>query len=568
MNAPLQDALQRYKSGDFHGLLRRHQPAAGRKDCPQVLLVLVAQSYLRVGNEQKAAEHYRLAGEARGDNHLNYLLIAGNLYIRLSLLEEAYAIASRLVEMAPADPQALEFHHRTLQETCLFAEIGRAEMRLRGWLEQGGPRFLKADSPFCNISWCDDEAINARVVSSAVARPVDAEMRRMRHARPHRWGEKLRIGYLSDDYYDTHATMHLFQGVMMRHDPKRFNVTYFCFTSAANIARDQGMRKNYPNLVQIGHMSDQAAAEFIRSREIDILVDLKGHTQGSRPNLVNLGLAPVQAAYLGFPGSANGVDCDYIIGDHIVTSDSSKPHYHEKFCRLPESYQANDDIFRPRPAPLGRAELGLPDNRIVLGFFNATRKITPHTFRLIVEILKGSADTVLWILFFNRFAERNFIAAAAREGIDPARIISAPKALYEHHLARLPAVDIALDSFPYNGHTTTSDLLWAGVPVPTYRGRHFASRVSESLLTALDVSELVADDADGYIALVRELVTNEAKRQAIRRKIAANRVTAPLFDTGRFTRHLERAFEMMAERARHGLPPDHIDVPALPNDTQ
>jgi predicted O-linked N-acetylglucosamine transferase (SPINDLY family) len=568
MTAPLQDALQRYKSGDFHGLLRRHAAAAAQSGCPQVLLVLVAQSHLRTGHELKAAEHYRLAGEARGENHLNYLLIAGNLFIRLSRLEEAHSIARQVIAMAPADPRALEFHHRTVQETCLFEEIEQTETRLRARLEQGDARYLGADNPFCNISWCDDEAINACLVSSAVARPVNAEMRRARHARPHKWSDRLRIGYLSDDYYDTHATMHLFQGVMMSHDVKRFDITHFCFTGAANVARDQGMRSKYPNLVQIGHMGDEAAAEFIRSREIDILVDLKGHTQGSRPNLVNLGLAPVQAAYLGFPGSANGVDCDYVIGDRIVTPDSSKPHYHEKFCRLPESYQANDNVFRPRPAPLSRAELGLPEDRVILGFFNATRKITPHTFRLIVEILKGSAGTVLWILFFNRFAEKNFIAAAVRQGIDPARIISAPKALYTNHLARLPAVDVALDSFPYNGHTTTSDLLWAGVPVPTCRGRHFASRVSESLLAALGVSELVADDADGYIALVRELVSNKAMREAIRAKIVAQRSTAPLFDTGRFTRHLERAFEMMAERARRGLPPDHIDVPVLPGDTQ
>jgi predicted O-linked N-acetylglucosamine transferase (SPINDLY family) len=568
MNAPLQDALQRYRSGDFHGLLRRHQPSAGREDCPQVLLVLLAQSYLKTGNERKAAEHFRLAGEGHGENHLNYLLIAGNLFLRLSLLEEAHSIASKVIAMAPKNAQALEFHHRALMETCLFEEIEQTEMQLRKRLQDDDPVSLGTDGPFCNISWCDDEAINAHVVSSAVAQPVDAEMRRIRHARPHRWGEKLRIGYLSDDYYDTHATMHLFQGVMTSHDAERFDITHFCFTSPGNIDRDQGMRGKYPNLVRIGQTGDEAAAEFIRSREIDILVDLKGHTQGSRPNLVNLGLAPVQAAYLGFPGSANGIDCDYVIGDRIVTPDSSKPHYHEKFCRLPESYQANDNIFRPHPAPLSRAALGLPGDRIVLGFFNATRKITPHTFRLIVEILKASAETVLWILFFNRFAEKNFLAAAAREGIDPARVISAPKALYEHHLARLPAVDVALDSFPYNGHTTTSDLLWAGVPVPTYRGRHFASRVSESLLDALGVSELVAGNPEGYIALVRELVTDGTMRAAVRARIAANRNTAPLFDTRRFTRHLERAFEMMADRARRGLPPDHIDVPALPNDAQ
>jgi predicted O-linked N-acetylglucosamine transferase (SPINDLY family) len=563
MTALLQDALQKYRSGDFHGLLKRHGGAVSEKDCPQILLVLLAQSHLRTGNELKAAEHYRRAGEAKGENHLSYLLISSNLFNRLSATEEAYAVARHALKLAPRDPQALELYHRVLLESCLFDEVGRAHARLLDGLKRRDPIALQANSPFDNISWCQDEAINACLVPAALTHPVTPEMQARRHARPHQWAEKLRIGYLSDDYYDTHATMHLFQGVMLSHDAASFEVTHFCFTSPGNIARDQGMRTLYRGLVPIGHLSDDAAADLIRSRNIDILVDLKGHTNGSRPNLVNLGLAPVQTAYLGFPGSGNGVDCDYILSDRIVTPDASKPNYHEKFCRLPESYQANDNLYRPRPAPLSRTALGLPEDRVVLGFFNATRKLTPETYRLIVEILKSTEKTVLWILFFNRFAEKNFLASVVREGIDPGRVISAPKAHYADHLARLPAVDIALDSFPYNGHTTTSDLLWAGVPVVTCRGAHFASRVSQSLLTALGLPELVADDADGYIALVRSLAADPERRQALRRKIATNRETMPLFDTARFTRHLERAFEMMADRARRGLPPDHIDVPPL-----
>lgn len=564
MTVPLQDALQKYKSGDFRGLIQRHGASAAKADCPQILLVLIAQSHLRTGDELQAAEHYRLAGRASGDNHLNYLLISGSFYIRHSRLEEAYEIARHVMALAPGDPRALEFYHRTLAECCLFEESALAQRRLLSGLTRHDPLYLGADNPLCNISWCADEAINARLLPPAVSQPVTAEMQAARRARPHRWAEKLRIGYLSEDYYDTHATMYLFRGVMQRHDAARFDITHFCFTSAANIAKDRGMRRQYRDIVKIGHLSDEQAAELIRGRSIDILVDLKGHTQGSRPNLVNLGPAPLQVAYLGYPGSANGVDCDYILSDRIVTPDTSIPHYHEKFCRLPETYQCNDNIHRPRPAPISRKQLGLPEDKVVLGFFNATRKLTPETFRLLAEILKTTENTVLWILFFNRFAERSFRAAMAAESVDPARIVTAPKAHYEDHLARLPAVDIALDSFPYNGHTTTSDLLWAGVPVVTYKGTHFASRVSESLLGALGLSELVADGPQGYIGMVRALAADAESRRAIRAKIEARRDSAPLFDTDRFTRHLERAFEMMADRARAGLPPDHLDVPPLP----
>jgi predicted O-linked N-acetylglucosamine transferase (SPINDLY family) len=563
MNVPLQDALQKYKAGDFHGLLKRHAATGERGDCPQILHVLLAQSHLKTGNDLKAAHQYRRAGEASGDNQLNYLLIAGSLFIRNSDLGQAYAVAQLALKRGPRDAKALEFHHRVLLESCLFAETEKAQAALLDGLARRDPLSLRSDHPFGNVSWCADEAINAAIEPTLVARPVTDEMRAARHARPHTWSDRLRIGYLSDDYYDTHATMHLLKGVILSHDAQRFEVTHFCFTSPANIARDSGFRKQIPNLVPIGHLDDTDAAALIRSRGIDILVDLKGHTQGSRPDLVNLGPAPLQVAWLGFPGSGNGIDCDYVISDRIVTPDASSPHYHEKFCRLPDTYQCNDNLLRPKPEPISRASLGLPEDKVVLGFFNATRKLTPQTFRLIVDGLKASDDAVLWILFFNSFAETNFRAAITAAGIDPNRVITAPKALYPQHLARLPAIDIALDSFPYNGHTTTSDLLWAGVPVVTFRGTHFASRVSESLLAALGLSELVADDAAGYVVLVGALAADPARRQALRETIAANRTEKPLFDTRRFTRHLERAFEMIAERARKGLPPDHIDVPPI-----
>lgn len=564
MTALLQQALQQYRSGDFQGLLRRHAPMAARRDCPQIMLVLLAQSHLKTGDELKAAEHYRLAGLAKGENHASYLKISGSLFRNLSLVEEAYDAARRAMALAPDDPHIQAFYHATLLETCLFEEIDAALTRLQTRLDAQDPDACRADSPFSNITWCGDEADNARIVPPTVAHPVTATMRGARHGRPHLWSDRLRIGYLSDDYYDTHATMHLFKGVMDAHDADRFDVTYFCYTKPANVARDRGTRRRHANLVEIGHLGDQDAASLIRSHGVDIAVDLKGHTNGARSNLVNLGLAPVQVAWLGYPGSGNGIDCDYVISDRIVTPDSAIPHYHEKLCRLPETYQPNDDRGRPRPAPVGRAALGLPEDRIVLGFFNATRKLTPQTFASIVAVLDALPDAVLWILFFNRFAEGNFRAAITARGIDPARVITAPKALYTDHIARLGAVDIGLDSFPYNGHTTTSDLLWAGVPVATCRGTHFASRVSESLLTALGVPELVAEDTDSYVGLVRTLATDREKRLAVRAGIDANRMTRPLFDTQRFTRHLERAYEAMAARARNGLPSELIDIAPLP----
>jgi predicted O-linked N-acetylglucosamine transferase (SPINDLY family) len=565
MTHPLESALRQYKAGDYQGIVRDHGPTAENNPgtADQNLLVIIAQSLMKIGAPMQAAHHFRRAADAAGQNHLNYLLIAGNLFLKHGAVGEGYEAAKRARAMVPTDSQALELYYRALRQTCLFDEIESENAKLLEQLKRSDKLATSVDNPFSNISWCADEAINASLVPKAIEKPVTPAMQAARRARPHRWGDKLRIGYLSNDYYDSHATMLLFQGVMLSHDSSRFEATYFCFSEAQQIKSDGGNRAHYPNLVPVGHLNDADAAALIRSRGIDILVDLKGHTNGCRPNLINLGLAPVQAAYLGYPGSGNGIDCDYVISDRIVTPDASIPQYHEKLCRLPDSYQANDNIFRALPQAKTRAELGLPEDKIVFGFFNATRKITPQTFRLTVEILRRVENSVLWILFFNNFARDNFLAAIEREGIDPARIVLAPKASYVDHIARLQAADIGLDSFPYNGHTTTSDALWAGVPVVTARGTHFASRVSESLLAALQVPELVAETHEDYVTLAASLAAKRQERLALREKIAAKRTTAPLFDTTRFTRHLERAYEMMADRARRGLEPDHFDVPAL-----
>ena len=330
------------------------------------------------------------------------------------------------------------------------------------------------------------------------------------------------------------------------------------------IATDKGMRKKYKNIVPIGHLSDDNAAKLIRKQGIDILVDLKGHTKGTRVDLINGGAAPIQVAFLGYPGSGTGIDCDYVISDPIVTPDSSIPHYHEKLCRLPECYQPNDDTHRALPPAMSRREAGLPETGVVFASFNAARKITPATARLWIKILGAVEDSVLWMMCDDIFAQENFLQYAGDRGIDRGRILFAGSVAYDQHVARLQAADIGLDTFPYNGHTTTSDKLWAGLPVVTMRGSHFASRVSESLLTALGLPELIAEDANGYVDLCVKLAREPQALRAIREKLVQNRFSAQLFDTERFARHLETAYEMMVKRARDGLDPDHLDVPALP----
>ena len=563
MSQILSSALQSYKSGKYKKTLELLAPILHQTSVSPEILLLAAQCHSKAGQYGDAAGFYeRAARHKHGAEAILLQTLTARMRILAQDLEGALPSARAAARSGVFNADAEQTWRRILRFTLSLPEIEHEQAAFLARLAANDPVFLSIEDPLDHISWCEDEAINARItINPATAFTEDS--RRARRGRPHAWNEKLRIGYLSNDYSDQHATMMLFQGVILAHDREKYDVYHFCHTPAGVVSTDKGKRKLYPNIVPIS-TEDDAAEKCIRKYNLDILIDLKGHTKDTRIALINRGLAPVQVAYLGFPGSGVGIDCDYVISDPVVTPDGSRPFYHEKLCRLPECYQSNDNRFRALPAAASRETLGLPEDRFVFASFNAIRKVTPETARLWAQALKAVPGSLLWMMCEGELARRNFTGFMEALGITPDRLLFTESVDHVTHIARLQAADLGLDTFPYNGHTTTSDKLWAGLPVVTKRGGNFASRVSESLLNALGVPELVAADADGFVALCRDLASDRQRLAGLRRKIAANRFTQPLFDTERFTRHLERAYEMMAERGRAGLAPDHIDVPPLP----
>jgi predicted O-linked N-acetylglucosamine transferase (SPINDLY family) len=264
--------------------------------------------------------------------------------------------------------------------------------------------------------------------------------------------------------------------------------------------------------------------------------------------------------YLGYPGTTGSGHIDYLIADRTVVPEACQPHYSEKMVYLPHCFQVNDRKRRIASKVCSREELGLPATGIVFCCLNNSYKITPDVFDGWIHILKRVDGSVLWLLKDNPMAADNLRREAARRQIDPDRLVFATRAPYADYLARLRAADLFLDSLPFNAGTTASDALWAGLPVLTRRGEAFASRMAASLLTAIDLPELITDTKEDYESLAVELAANPERLNGIRQKLARNRLTAPLFDTPRFTRHLEEAYRQMYERYQADLPPDHIYV--------
>ena len=375
--------------------------------------------------------------------------------------------------------------------------------------------------------------------------------------------DRLTIGYLSRDFRD-HAVAHLVAGIFGHHDRARFSVVGYAAGPPDDGPYRRRIAEGCDRLVEIGDRDDVAAARCIRADRLDILVELNGFTKGHRLGVLALRPAPVQVSYLGFPGSTGAPFLDYLIADRIVAPPEHAAHFSETLVRLPHCFMATDDRQPIAPRKGSRADWGLPAEGVVYASFNNTYKIDPGTFALWMRILAEVPGSVLWLLGRDRTAEANLRAAAAAQGIDPARLVFAARtAGKDAHLARLQHADLALDTLVCNGHTTTADALWAGVPVLTVPGSSFASRIAASQLAAIGLEDAIAPDPEAYRALAVTLGRDGEARAALGARLVANRTTMPLFDTARFVRDLERAYAEMWRRAEAGEAPRAIDLAAL-----
>jgi predicted O-linked N-acetylglucosamine transferase (SPINDLY family) len=372
---------------------------------------------------------------------------------------------------------------------------------------------------------------------------------------------KLRIGYFSSDFYE-HATMYLMVHLLELHDRDAFEVHAFSYGPTPRDAMHRRVRAAVDGFHDVLGTGDKQMALLARDLEIDIAIDLKGYTQNGRCGPFAYRAAPVQISYLGYPGTLALPAMDYIVADHRVIPREQAAHYTESIIYLPHSYQVNDSGREIAASCPARAEAGLPDTGFVFCCFNNSYKISPREFSIWMRLLDQVGGSCLWLLAGNPTVRDNLRREATQYGIDPDRLVFAEKMALADHLARHALADLFLDTFNYNAHTTASDALWAGLPVLTRPGSSFASRVGASLLTAVGLPELITDSDEAYEQLALSLARDPAQLADLRRRLQANRLSCPLFDTKRFTRDLERAYRLAWRRHQAGEAPGNIDVPA------
>ncbi|WP_188259651.1 tetratricopeptide repeat protein [Azospirillum tabaci] len=364
---------------------------------------------------------------------------------------------------------------------------------------------------------------------------------------------RLRVGYLSADYHE-HATAALIAELIERHDRSRVEVAGYSYGPDDGGPMRRRLSAAFDRFVDLSTRSHADAAARIRNDGVDILVDLKGFTQHARPEIAAHRPAPVQAQWLGYPGTMGAGCIDYVIGDPLVTPLDHQPFYAERIVQLPLCYQPNDRSRPIGPTP-SRAACGLPERGVVFCCFNAAYKITPDLFDRWCGLLRAVPDSALWLLDSHPEASANLRREAARRGVAEGRLVFAPRRPPAEHLARYRLADLFLDTTPVGAHTTASDALWAGLPVLTVPGEGFASRVGASLLRAAGLPELAVRSLDDYEAAALRLAGDPDGLARLKTRLAAERDGAPLFDTDRFARALERAYATMWDIHAAGKPP-------------
>ncbi len=478
----------------------------------------------------------------------------GNLFKELKQLDSALASYTQAFALQPRLEFLLGTLRYTRMQVCDWRDLETDVAQLSALIERGEP----VSPPFDVLAWSGSAALQKSAARIWVRDrcPRNGSLPALGHQEG---TGKIRIGYFSADFQE-HATSYLIAELFEMHDRSKFHVIAFSFGPPSQGAMRKRLADAVDEFIDVSEKTDSEAALLSRNLKIDIAVDLKGFTQNSRAGIFALGAAPLQVNYLGYPGTMGAEYIDYLVADRTLVPEVSRRYYSEEIVYLPDSYQVNDGKRPIADQEFTRAELGLPTTGFVFCCFNNNVKIMPGTFDAWMRILRRVKGSVLWLFADNPTAVENLRREAITREIGPERLVFAERMDLPEHLARHRAADLFIDTWPCNAHTTASDALWAGLPVLTHAGESFASRVAASLLTAIRLPELIASTPEDYEELAVQLATDAERLALIRKKLADNRLTAPLFDTRLYTRHLEAAYIQMHDRYRANLPAEHIVV--------
>jgi protein O-GlcNAc transferase len=515
---------------------------------PQTIGALVGRGRLLLdrGLNQEALAALDAAANLQPDDSAT-LFLRGRALAQLARPAEASECFRRICVTNPAYEYVLGARLWTDLHACQWADYRTQIEKIEAAVREDQP----AAFPFVFFSASDSPELQQRCARRFAARhrPTAAPLWQ---GEPYRH-DRVRIAYVSEDFR-RHPTSYLMMDVWESHDRQRFETIAISLRRAEDSDVGRRAKAAFDRFIDVSALQDAAIAQLIRELEVDVAVDLMGYTGGILHEIFCRRPAPVQVNYLGYPGTLGSPDADYLIADEFLIPATERAHYCEQIVYLPGTYQPNDRRRLTSSAP-SRADCGLPRDAFVWCCFNNAYKFNPPLFDIWCRLLAALQGSVLWLISGAPETEKNLRIEAAARGIEPARLVFAQSVSNSAHVARIALADLCLDTGPVNGATTTSDALWAGVPVVTCAGHSFVSRMAGSLLNGAGLTELITTNWQEYERLALELAGNPDRLAALRTELRDSRSTSRLFDTERMCGHLESAYLAMWQRAQQGQPP-------------
>lgn len=489
----------------------------------------------------------------------NALVQKADLLFDTNQLEEALKVYNKALIIDPNKPFLLGSIIHTKTKMCEWNNFNEDRSNLKKKILDD----KKGSSPYTTLTIFDDPKIHFKAATVWAEEHIKKkDQKDIKDFEKIKKDEKIKIGYYSADFR-THAMGHLLVRMFELHDKKKFEIYGFYFGPVVRENDDLSKRiiKSFDKFIDVTSKNDIEVAELSRSIGIDIAVDLMCFTgTHNRFGIFTQKCAPLQINFLGYPGTSGSNYINYIIVDKNLTSEDNKNFFSENLISLPDSYQPNEEKKKVSEKIFTKKELSLPESKFVFACFNSHQKIMPEMFEVWMKILRGKKDSILWLLEDNIFSHNNLKKEASKLEVDPKRIIFAKNLPLDQHLSRIGHTDLFLDTYPYNAHTTCSDALREGLPVLTLRGKSFASRVASSLLTTMNLQDLITSNYEDYEKLALKISNDSAYLENIKEKIKKSKLETNLFKSDIFTKNLENGYLKIFQNYINGNKTKNFDL--------